>query len=160
MSTIHIPGTPPTSSGDALPYLEEGCGRKRQIKISRCCTNGSKSRAWNWKALNAITPTCRTADYPARGSWVDLRMPEQHRRSGGVECGGGVLNRKRCSGACLVGGDFFPLRGSCTKTDYHAGVRTRTSSGPCSSAAIVLDTDDESITVGDRLLLINGQAWL
>jgi len=93
---------------------------------------------------------------PHGGSLVNLMLgPEEHgqvkasvpRR---LECS----DRNACDVELLVVGGFSPLRGFMHQEDYDAVVSGyRTSSGLLFGLPIVLDTDDPSIAVGERLLL-------
>ena len=93
---------------------------------------------------------------PHGGSLVDLMVAADQReavRAGVdrvVECG----DRNACDVELLVVGGFSPLRGFMHQEDYEAVVAGhRTTSGLLFGLPIVFDTDDESIAVGDRLLL-------
>jgi len=93
---------------------------------------------------------------PHGGSLVNLMLvPQEH-----AEAKASVDRRLECSdrNACdvelLVVGGFSPLRGFMHQEDYDAVVSSyRTSSGLLFGLPIVLDTDDPSISVGQRLLL-------
>ena len=93
---------------------------------------------------------------PHGGTLVDLMAPPLERQ----ELKASVDRRLECSdrNACdvelLMVGGFSPLRGFMHQEDYDAVVRGyRTSSGLLFGLPIVLDTDDPSISLGDRLLL-------
>ncbi|MEX1324684.1 MAG: sulfate adenylyltransferase [Synechococcaceae cyanobacterium] len=113
--------------------------------------------------MTATTSTGSTPDTsssaliaPHGGSLVDLMVPaaerEAVRASAGqrLECS----HRNACDVELLVVGGFSPLRGFMHQEDYDAVVAGhRTSSGLLFGLPIVFDTDDETIAVGDRLLL-------
>jgi sulfate adenylyltransferase len=93
---------------------------------------------------------------PHGGSLVNLMLGPQEQ----AEAKASVDRRLECSdrNACdvelLVVGGFSPLRGFMHQEDYDAVVSSyRTSSGLLFGLPIVLDTDDPSISVGQRLLL-------
>jgi sulfate adenylyltransferase len=93
---------------------------------------------------------------PHGGSLVDLMVPEAEREpvkaSAGrrIECS----HRNACDVELLVVGGFSPLLGFMHQEDYDAVVAGhRTSSGLLFGLPIVFDSNDESIAVGDRLLL-------
>ncbi|WP_216902257.1 sulfate adenylyltransferase [Synechococcus sp. CCY 9618] len=97
---------------------------------------------------------------PHGGSLVDLMVPEDQReevraaaRSSVdkvVECS----HRNACDVELLIVGGFSPLRGFMHQEDYESVVAGhRTTSGLLFGLPIVFDTDDDSIAVGDRLLL-------
>jgi sulfate adenylyltransferase len=93
---------------------------------------------------------------PHGGSLVDLMVPAADREAAKasaarrVECS----HRNACDVELLVVGGFSPLRGFMHQEDYDAVVAGhRTSSGLLFGLPIVFDSDDESIAVGDRLLL-------
>jgi len=93
---------------------------------------------------------------PHGGVLVDLQVPvSQHEtvKAGvtrAVECS----DRNACDVELLTVGGFSPLRGFMHEADYHAVVEGhRTSSGLLFGLPIVMDTDDASIAVGERVLL-------
>jgi len=93
---------------------------------------------------------------PHGGSLVDLMLPaEQHDsvRAGidrVLECS----DRNACDVELLVVGGFSPLRGFMHQQDYDAVVAGhRTTSGLLFGLPIVFDTDDATISVGERLML-------
>jgi sulfate adenylyltransferase len=93
---------------------------------------------------------------PHGGSLVNLVVPEAEREalkagvSRRIECS----DRNACDVELLVVGGFSPLRGFMHKQDYDAVVAGhRTTSGLLFGLPIVFDTDDDSIAVGDQLLL-------
>ena len=93
---------------------------------------------------------------PHGGSLVDLMVPEAEREpvkasaSRRIECS----HRNACDVELLVVGGFSPLLGFMHQEDYDAVVAGhRTSSGLLFGLPIVFDSNDESIAVGDRLLL-------
>ncbi len=93
---------------------------------------------------------------PHGGSLVDLMVSEDERQavrgSAGrrLECS----HRNACDVELLVVGGFSPLRGFMHQEDYDAVVAGhRTSSGLLFGLPIVFDTNDDTIAVGDRLLL-------
>jgi len=93
---------------------------------------------------------------PHGGSLVDLMVPAADREAAKasaarrVECS----HRNACDVELLVVGGFSPLRGFMHQEDYDAVVAGhRTSSGLLFGLPIVFDSDDETIAVGDRLLL-------
>ena len=70
-----------------------------------------------------------------------------------VECS----HRNACDVELLVVGGFSPLRGFMHKEDYDAVVAgNRTSSGLLFGLPIVFDSDDDTIAIGERLLLTYG----
>ena len=93
---------------------------------------------------------------PHGGSLVNLMLgPQEHAGAKAsvdrrLECS----DRNACDVELLVVGGFSPLRGFMHQEDYDAVVSSyRTSSGLLFGLPIVLDTDDPSISVGQRLLL-------
>ena len=93
---------------------------------------------------------------PHGGTLVDLMVPASERdavRASAdrrVECS----DRNACDVELLVVGGFSPLRGFMHQEDYDAVVAgNRTSSGLLFGLPIVFDTNDETIAIGDRLLL-------
>ena len=93
---------------------------------------------------------------PHGGSLVNLVVPEAEREalkagvSRRIECS----DRNACDVELLVVGGFSPLRGFMHQQDYDAVVAGhRTTSGLLFGLPIVFDTDDDSIAVGDQLLL-------
>jgi len=101
-------------------------------------------------------PTRTALIPPHGGSLVNLMLgPEEqgaaraavNRR---LECS----DRNACDVELLVVGGFSPLRGFMHQEDYDAVVSSyRTTSGLLFGLPIVLDTDDPSVAIGDRLLL-------
>jgi sulfate adenylyltransferase len=93
---------------------------------------------------------------PHGGSLVDLMVPPEQREAvrAGVDRAVECSDRNACDVELLVVGGFSPLRGFMHQEDYEAVVeRHRTSSGLLFGLPIVFDSDDASITVGERLLL-------
>ena len=93
---------------------------------------------------------------PHGGSLVDLLVPEAEQASvrAGVDRVIECSDRNACDVELLVVGGFSPLRGFMHQEDYDAVVSGhRTTSGLLFGLPIVMDTDDASIAVGDRLLL-------
>ena len=93
---------------------------------------------------------------PHGGSLVDLMVTEADQgavRAGVdrvVECS----DRNACDVELLIVGGFSPLRGFMHQEDYDSVVSgNRTTSGLLFGLPIVMDTDDGSIAVGERLLL-------
>ncbi|MEO1002211.1 MAG: sulfate adenylyltransferase [Cyanobacteria bacterium J06638_7] len=93
---------------------------------------------------------------PHGGSLVDLMVSEAERQavrsSAGrrLECS----HRNACDVELLLVGGFSPLLGFMHQEDYDAVVAGhRTTSGLLFGLPIVFDTDDDTIAVGDRLLL-------
>jgi sulfate adenylyltransferase len=93
---------------------------------------------------------------PHGGSLVDLMVSEGEREAVKASAGRRVecSHRNACDVELLVVGGFSPLRGFMHQEDYDAVVAGhRTSSGLLFGLPIVFDTDDETIAVGERLLL-------
>jgi sulfate adenylyltransferase len=93
---------------------------------------------------------------PHGGSLVDLMVPAAEQQavkasaSRMLECS----DRQACDVELLVVGGFSPLRGFMHQQDYEAVVQgNRTTSGLLFGLPIVFDSDDDTIVVGDRLLL-------
>ncbi len=93
---------------------------------------------------------------PHGGTLVDLMVAEAEREAvrasadRRVECS----DRNACDVELLVVGGFSPLRGFMHQEDYDAVVaQHRTTSGLLFGLPIVFDTDDETIAIGERLLL-------
>jgi sulfate adenylyltransferase len=93
---------------------------------------------------------------PHGGSLVDLMVPEERRQAVReaadrvVECS----DRNACDVELLMVGGFSPLRGFMHHEDYEAVVSGhRTTSGLLFGLPIVFDSNDETIAIGDRLLL-------
>ncbi|MFO8237935.1 MAG: sulfate adenylyltransferase, partial [Prochlorococcaceae cyanobacterium] len=104
------------------------------------------------------SPTTAHTDLiaPHGGSLVDLMVPEADRESVKASAGRRIecSHRNACDVELLVVGGFSPLRGFMHQEDYDAVVAGhRTSSGLLFGLPIVFDSDDESIAIGDRLLL-------
>ncbi len=93
---------------------------------------------------------------PHGGSLVDLMVPAADREAVKASAGRRIecSHRNACDVELLVVGGFSPLRGFMHQEDYDAVVAGhRTSSGLLFGLPIVFDSDDETIAVGDRLLL-------
>jgi sulfate adenylyltransferase len=93
---------------------------------------------------------------PHGGTLVDLMTPADQRDSvrAAVDRVVPCSDRNACDVELLVVGGFSPLRGFMHQEDYEAVVeRHRTSSGLLFGLPIVFDSDDETIAVGERLLL-------
>jgi len=93
---------------------------------------------------------------PHGGSLVNLMLPAAEQQavkasaSRMLECS----DRQACDVELLVVGGFSPLRGFMHQQDYEAVVQgNRTTSGLLFGLPIVFDSDDDTIVVGDRLLL-------
>ena len=93
---------------------------------------------------------------PHGGTLVDLMVPAADREAvkaratRRVECS----DRNACDVELLVVGGFSPLRGFMHQEDYDAVVAgNRTTSGLLFGLPIVFDSDDDTIAIGDRLLL-------
>jgi sulfate adenylyltransferase len=93
---------------------------------------------------------------PHGGSLVNLMVPAAERQavkasvSRMLECS----DRQACDVELLVVGGFSPLLGFMHQQDYEAVVQSnRTTSGLLFGLPIVFDSDDDTIVVGDRLLL-------
>ena len=113
--------------------------------------------------MAAVDTTLETAHSgliaPHGGTLVDLLVPESDRQvvrasaDRRVECS----HRNACDVELLVVGGFSPLRGFMHKEDYDAVVAgNRTSSGLLFGLPIVFDSDDDTIAIGERLLLTYG----
>jgi sulfate adenylyltransferase len=90
------------------------------------------------------------------GALVDLQVPAGERET--VKAGANrtleCSDRNACDVELLMVGGFSPLRGFMHAEDYQSVVEgNRTSSGLLFGLPIVMDTDDERIAVGDRVLL-------
>ena len=106
--------------------------------------------------MSIAQPSAPALIPPHGGSLVDLMVPAEQRSQRlasadrRVECS----DRNACDVELLVVGAFSPLRGFMHREDYEAVVTGfRTSSGLLFGLPIVFDTDDASISVGERLLL-------
>ncbi len=93
---------------------------------------------------------------PFGGTLVDLMVPSETKKetkattNKTIECS----DRNACDVELLVIGGFSPLRGFMQQADYKAVVATqRTTSGSLFGLPIVMDTDQEDIVPGDRVLL-------
>ena len=93
---------------------------------------------------------------PYGGSLVDLMVPQEEREAvkatttKSLECS----DRNACDVELLVVGGFSPLRGFMHQEDYDAVVSGhRLAAGQLFGLPIVMDTDREDISVGQRLLL-------
>ena len=113
--------------------------------------------------MAAVDTTLETAHggliAPHGGTLVDLLVPESDRQvvrasaDRRVECS----HRNACDVELLVVGGFSHLRGFMHKEDYDAVVAgNRTSSGLLFGLPIVFDSDDDTIAIGERLLLTYG----
>jgi sulfate adenylyltransferase len=93
---------------------------------------------------------------PHGGSLVDLMVPPEHRDGvrASVDRVVDCSHRNACDVELLIVGGFSPLRGFMHQEDYEAVVAGhRTTSGLLFGLPIVFDTDDQTIAVGERLLL-------
>ena len=98
---------------------------------------------------------------PYGGTLVDLMVPEADRAAvkasatKSLECS----DRNACDIELLVVGGFSPLRGFMHQEDYDAVVSGhRTAAGHLFGLPIVMDTDQDDVAVGDKILLTyNGQ---
>jgi len=93
---------------------------------------------------------------PYGGTLVDLMVPESDRASvkasatTNLECS----DRNACDVELLIVGGFSPERGFMHQADYAAVVEGhRTTSGHLFGLPIVMDTDRDDVTVGDKVLL-------
>ena len=93
---------------------------------------------------------------PYGGTLVDLMVPEADRASvkasatTSIECS----DRNACDVELLIVGGFSPERGFMHQADYAAVVEGhRTTSGHLFGLPIVMDTDRDDVTVGDKVLL-------
>ena len=93
---------------------------------------------------------------PYGGTLVDLMVPEADRAAvkasatTRLECS----DRNACDVELLIVGGFSPERGFMHQADYAAVVEGhRTTSGHLFGLPIVMDTDREDVTVGDKVLL-------
>ena len=93
---------------------------------------------------------------PYGGTLVDLMVPESDRASvkasatTSIECS----DRNACDVELLIVGGFSPERGFMHQADYAAVVEGhRTTSGHLFGLPIVMDTDRDDVTVGDKVLL-------
>ncbi|BEV35641.1 sulfate adenylyltransferase [Synechococcus sp. M16CYN] len=106
---------------------------------------------------SAFTPSQRSGVIaPHGGDLLNLMVPEANRTTvsasatKSLECS----DRSACDIELLIIGAFSPLRGFMHQEDYNAVVaRNRTVSGHLFGLPIVMDTDQEDVIVGDRLLL-------
>jgi len=93
---------------------------------------------------------------PHGGTLVDLMLPAEQQAAArvGVDHVVACCDRNACDVELLVVGGFSPLRGFMHQEDYESVVaQHRTSTGLLFGLPIVFDTDDETIALGDRLLL-------
>jgi len=93
---------------------------------------------------------------PHGGVLVDLRLAAEQRQAAvaGVDHVVECSDRNACDVELLMVGGFSPLRGFMHQEDYLSVVeKHRTSSGLLFGLPIVMDTDREEISVGQRLLL-------
>ncbi len=93
---------------------------------------------------------------PCGGTLVDLMVPANQRESvkasatKKLECS----DRNACDIELLIIGGFSPEKGFMKKEDYQSVVaNNRTSSGYLFGLPIVMDTDEEDIQTGDKVLL-------
>ncbi len=93
---------------------------------------------------------------PYGGKLVDLMVPLEQKESvkktakKRIECS----HRNACDIELLIIGGFSPERGFMKKKDYESVVnKNRTSSGYLFGLPIVMDTNDDEITIGDKVLL-------
>jgi len=87
---------------------------------------------------------------------VDLMVPEQAHTEVVASCSKTVelSDRNACDVELLAVGGFSPLKGFCTEAEYLSIVNTMAlPDGTVFGLPIVMDTSDESISIGDRLLL-------
>ena len=106
--------------------------------------------------MSVAEPTTLGLIAPHGGSLVNLMVPAAEQQavkasaSRMLECS----DRQACDVELLVVGGFSPLRGFMHREDYEAVVQgNRTTSGLLFGLPIVFDSDDDTIGVGDRLLL-------
>ena len=106
--------------------------------------------------MSVAEPTTLGLIAPHGGSLVNLMLPAAEQQavkasaSRMLECS----DRQACDVELLVVGGFSPLRGFMHQQDYEAVVQAnRTTSGLLFGLPIVFDSDDDTIVVGDRLLL-------
>ncbi len=107
--------------------------------------------------MTASSPSSQTGVIaPYGGTLVDLMVPEGDKAavkasaSSSIECS----DRNACDVELLVVGGFSPERGFMHQADYDAVVAgNRTTSGYLFGLPIVMDTDREDITVGQKILL-------
>ena len=106
--------------------------------------------------MSVAEPTTLGLIAPHGGSLVNLMLPAAEQQavkasaSRMLECS----DRQACDVELLVVGGFSPLRGFMHQQDYEAVVQgNRTTSGLLFGLPIVFDSDDDTIVVGDRLLL-------
>jgi len=106
--------------------------------------------------MSVAEPTTLALIAPHGGSLVNLMLPAAEQQavkasaSRMLECS----DRQACDVELLVVGGFSPLRGFMHQQDYEAVVQAnRTTSGLLFGLPIVFDSDDDTIVVGDRLLL-------
>ena len=93
---------------------------------------------------------------PHGGTLVDLRIPSEQwdAACAGVDHQIECSDRNACDVELLTVGGFSPLRGFMHQEDYQSVVDTnRTTSGLLFGLPIVMDTDRDDITVGQKLLL-------
>lgn len=93
---------------------------------------------------------------PHGGVLVDLRLAAEQRQAAvaGVDHVVECSDRNACDVELLMVGGFSPLRGFMHQEDYLSVVeKHRTSSGLLFGLPIVMDTDRDEISVGQRLLL-------
>ncbi|KAL6781539.1 ATS1 [Auxenochlorella protothecoides x Auxenochlorella symbiontica] len=93
---------------------------------------------------------------PHGGSLVDLMLPSSQRETAISSCNKTVelSDRNACDVELLTVGAFSPLRGFMTEEEYTSVVENMTlPDGTLFGLPVVMDTSDEGIIVGDKLLL-------
>ncbi len=93
---------------------------------------------------------------PCGGSLVDLMVPSEEKEelkssaNKTLECS----DRNACDIELLIVGGFSPERGFMKQADYNSVVKShRTASGHLFGLPIIMDTDQEDIKIGDKVLL-------
>ncbi|KAK9823477.1 hypothetical protein WJX72_002996 [[Myrmecia] bisecta] len=111
--------------------------------------------------VSAIAATERKLQAPHGNKLVDLMQPDSKKAAAIDSCTREMelSDRNACDVELLCVGGFSPLEGFMNEAEYESVVQTmRLTSGLLFGLPVVLDTDNESIKVGDKILLTyNGQ---
>lgn len=114
----------------------------------------TKQVARKVKVMASAAPSALTP--PHGGKLVDLMVAEDKKEAVRASATKTVAlsDRNACDVELLVVGGFSPLEGFLNEEDYNSVVETmRLTNGTILGLPVVLDTDDESIEVGDKVLL-------
>ncbi|CAD7704250.1 unnamed protein product [Ostreobium quekettii] len=93
---------------------------------------------------------------PHGGILTELMLPEADKAAAAASCTKTMelSDRNACDVELLIVGGFSPLEGFMNEDEYNSVVETmHTTSGVMFGLPIVLDTSDEAIAVGDKILL-------